>query len=218
MKFRVLFVLCAAAFAAACSSTPTTNSNVVVSNSNARGSDALSVNSQKPSEDDAAARAAASAAGEPTLGQCYASKVPGRTVVRDQTFVFDHAPFERSCFVTFADPKEMVDAKDVPRGSTFHIFTKGEDVFEFPDAFGGQSACWVEAVSFDDLNKDGKTDVIMAGRCLAARDSYPTNAVFANVGKGFSTNEEANAELDEFENIEQIRAFVTKNTKRFFDN
>lgn len=204
--------------AAACSTAGTDTANKPAPiNSNVSANDALSGNAQKAEADANAAHSAAIAAGEPTLAECYRSKVAGKTLVKEQTFVFDHRPYEKSCFVTFANPDEMVDKTDVPRGSTFHIFTKGEDMFEFPDAFNGQAACWVEALSFDDLNKDGLTDVIMSGRCLGAKDSYPTNAIFVNVGKGFSTNEEANAELDDLKNIQEIRTFVGKNLKRFFD-
>ena len=214
-KFFVLFVI--SVLAAACSTAGTDTANKPAPLKANTAADALSDNSQKAAADANAAHSAAIAAGEPTLAQCYQSKVAGKMLVREQTFVFDHKPYEKSCFVTFANPDEMVDKTDVPRGSTFHIFTNGEDMFEFPDAFNGQTACWVEALSFDDLNKDGLTDVIMAGKCLGAKDSYPTNAIFVNVGKGFSTNEEANAELDDLKNIQQIREFVGKNLKRFFD-
>ena len=147
---------------------------------------------------------------------CTGFKSPGKVLVAKQTFPFDHEPYPRSCFVTFASKDDMVDDKDLPRGSTFHIYTDGKEVFEFPDAFGGQSACWVEAISFDDLNADGKTDVVMAGKCLGAKDAYPTNAVYENVGRGFVTNEEANSELDELKTAEQIKSYVKKNVRRFF--
>jgi len=110
----------------------------------------------------------------------------------------------------------MVDAKDVPRGSKFYIYRDGKQIFEFPDAFGGTEACWVEAVSFKDLNGDKETDVVVAGSCLGAKSGYPMNAVYVNVGKGFITNEEANANLDEFKTIKQIEDFVTKNKSDFF--
>jgi len=214
-KFFASFAL--SVLAAACSTAGTDTANKPApANTNVSAAEALSSNSQKAAADANAAHSTAIAAGEPTLAQCYQSKIAGKVLVREQTFVFDHKPYEKSCFVTFANPDEMVDKTDVPRGSTFHIFTNGEDMFEFPDAFNGQTACWVEALSFDDLNNDGQTDVIMSGRCLGAKDSYPTNAIFVNVGKGFSTNEEANAELDDLQNIQQIRDFVRKNLKRFF--
>src|SRR5690606_16359522 len=158
-KFFVLFVI--SVLAAACSTAGTDTANKPAPLKANTAADALSDNSQKAAADANAAHSAAIAAGEPTLAQCYQSKVAGKMLVREQTFVFDHKPYEKSCFVTFANPDEMVDKTDVPRGSTFHIFTNGEDMFEFPDAFNGQTACWVEALSFDDLNKDGQTDVIM---------------------------------------------------------
>ena|GEM_PF-1840506 len=150
-------------------------------------------------------------------GGCKSLKLPGKKLIESQTFVFDHEPFKGSCFATFGSVEDMVDEKDVPRGSTFHIFTDGKEVFEFPDAFGGISSCWVDALSFDDLNGDGQVDVVMKGSCLAAKDSYPSNAVFVNNGRGFTTNDEANSELDELRSIGEIRSYVKKNTNKFFE-
>lgn len=147
---------------------------------------------------------------------CGPVSMAGKVFVRKQSFAFDHEPFRGGCFVTFASKDDMVDERDVPRGSTFHIFKEGKKVYDFPDAFGGQTACWVEAVSFKDLNADGKTDVIMAGKCLGARDSYPANAVYANTGRGFSTDDEANNKLESLKTAAQIEAYVKRNLKEFF--
>jgi hypothetical protein len=147
---------------------------------------------------------------------CLKSAISGKKLIASQTFVFDHAPFKGACFVTFANPDDMVDEKDVPRGSTFHIFKDGKKIFDFPDAFAGTEACWIEAVGFEDLNGDGKTDVVIAGSCLAARDSYPQNAVFANDGAKFLTREEANELLSEAKTVKAISAIVKKNLAKFF--
>ncbi|MBK7709174.1 MAG: hypothetical protein IPJ30_26320 [Acidobacteria bacterium] len=140
----------------------------------------------------------------------------GKKLIASQTFVFDNEPFKGSCFVTFANREDMVDEKDVPRGSTFHIFKDGKKVFDFPDAFAGTQACWVEAVGFEDLNDDKKTDVIIAGSCLSARDSYPQNAVYSNEGNGFTTRDESNELLNEFKTVKAIGDFVKKNAGKFF--
>ena len=148
--------------------------------------------------------------------KCDAVKMPGKTFVKDQSFPLVTAEFPRGCFVTFADTEAMVDKTDVPRGSTFYIYEDGEKKFEFPDAFGGQSACWVEAVKLVDLNGDSQKDVIVAGRCLAAKDSYPTNAVYVNHGKGFTTDEGANTRLDDLMTAKAIEDYVTAHRKEFF--
>jgi hypothetical protein len=148
--------------------------------------------------------------------KCGPVKIPGLRFIAKQSFAFDYKPFEGSCFVTFGSEEDMLDDKDVPRGSTFHIFKDGKQVFEFPDAFAGQPACWVEAVAFDDLNGDGQTDVVMAGKCLAAKDSYPANAVYVNNGRGFTTKEAPNEKLGVFKTIKDIEAFVKQNQKMFF--
>ncbi len=147
---------------------------------------------------------------------CLRAKMDGMRLIASQTFVFDHEPFPGSCFVTFGSIDDMVDETDVPRGSTFHIFKDGKKVFDFPDAFDGIQACWVEGVGFEDLNGDGNIDVVIAGSCLAARDSYPQNAVFVNTGTKFTTDGDANASLGDFTTVKQITQYVEKNTKKFF--
>ncbi|HVF46840.1 MAG TPA: hypothetical protein VNA17_04675 [Pyrinomonadaceae bacterium] len=171
-----------------------------------------------PSEEQAArpstpVNAAATSGGNSVCGPV---SMAGKVFVRKQSFAFDHEPFRGGCFVTFASKDDMVDERDVPRGSTFHIFKEAKKVYDFPDAFGGQTACWVEAVSFKDLNADGKTDVIMAGKCLGARDSYPANAVYANTGREFTTNDEANNKLESLRTSAQIEQYVKRNLNEFF--
>ncbi len=147
---------------------------------------------------------------------CLKATMPGKKLIASQTFVFDNEPFKGSCFVTFGSNEDMLDETDVPRGSTFHIYKDGKKVYDFPDAFAGTAACWVEAVGFSDLNDDGKTDVVIAGSCLSARDSYPQNAVFVNDGKTFTTNEEANELLNEAKTVKAIESIVKKNGGKFF--
>ncbi|HMS41731.1 MAG TPA: hypothetical protein PKE69_15980, partial [Pyrinomonadaceae bacterium] len=69
--------------------------------------------------------------------ECLKAKMDGKRLIADQTFVFDFKPFPKSCFVTFASKEDMLDEKDVPRGSTFHIFKDGKLNYDFPDAFDG---------------------------------------------------------------------------------
>ncbi len=149
---------------------------------------------------------------------CLNAKIEGKKLIADQTFVFDYEPFPKSCFVTFANKADMLDDKDVPRGSTFYIFKDGKQVYDFEDAFDGQPACWVEGVGFEDLNGDGKTEVIIAGSCLAAKDSYPANAVYLNLNDDFRTFSSSNQTLDEFKTVKQISEFVKKNNNKFFSD
>jgi hypothetical protein len=149
---------------------------------------------------------------------CLNAKIEGKKLITDQTFAFDYEPFPKSCFVTFANKADMVDDKDVPRGSTFYIFKDGKQVYDFEDAFDGQPACWVEGVGFEDLNSDGKTEVIIAGSCLAAKDSYPVNAVYLNINDDFRTFSSSNETLDNFKTVKQISDFVKKNNNKFFSD
>jgi len=155
-------------------------------------------------------------AAKANLDSCKGLKLAGKTFIPKQSFPVDFDPFKGGCFATFGSKDDMLDEKDVPRGSTFHFFKDGKSVYDLPDAFGGQEACWVEAVAFKDLNGDGRTDILIAGSCLAAKDSYPSNAVYVNDGKGFKTNADANAKLDELDNAKAIEDYVKKNIKTFF--
>lgn len=140
---------------------------------------------------------------------------PGQRFIAEQSFPFDYEPFRGSCFVTFADIKAMVDEKDVPRGSTFHLYKDGKQVFQFPDGFKFKDS-WIEAVSFDDLNGDGLTDVIIAGEWLGTNFSAPTNVVYVNTGSTFTTNKDANQKLDKLSSIAKIKKAVKRDLKSFF--
>lgn len=109
----------------------------------------------------------------------------------------------------------MVDEKDVPRGSTFHLYKDGKQVFQFPDGFKFKDS-WIEAVSFDDLNGDGLTDVIIAGEWLGTNFSAPTNVVYVNTGSTFTTNKDANQKLDKLSSIAKIKKAVKRDLKSFF--
>ena len=181
--------------------------------SNASNTNSVVTNSNAPAR---AATPAAETKGVAEPAKCAAFSQPGKRFIANQSFPFDFEPFKGSCFVTFGSKDEMMDDKDVPRGSTFYIYTESKQVAELPDAFGGQKGCWVEAVGFSDLNGDGKTDIVVAGKCLGAKDSYPSNAVYANNGKGFTTDATANEKLEELKTVDAIKAFVKKDVKSFF--
>jgi hypothetical protein len=204
---NLLIVLLTALTIAGCSKSGTGNT------SNATATPAADSAASKPANTPAAnAQPAAKPAGD----SCKDLKLAGKTFISKQSFPIDFEPFAGGCFATFASKDEMLDEKDVPRGSTFHIFKGGKSVFDLPDAFDGQAACWVEAVSFKDLNGDGKTDIIMAGSCLAAKDSYPSNAVYVNNGKTFTTDADANSKLNELKSAKAIEDYVTSHLKTFF--
>lgn len=209
-KALFLLTISIASFAAGCSFNIGTNaatpSNVSTTNSAAN-------NANAPARA-AAPTAETKAAAEPA--KCGAFSQAGKRFISSQSFPFDFEPFKGSCFVTFASKEEMMDDKDVPRGSTFYIYTDGKQAFELPDAFAGQSGCWVEGVGFSDLNGDGKTDIVLAGKCLGAKDSYPANAVYVNNGKGFTTDADANEKLEELKTVDAIKAFVKRDVKSFF--
>jgi hypothetical protein len=178
--------------------------------------DNTKANANEPAKSDAKANTTAAQSSALDKSACLTAKMDGKKLIPSQTFVFDNEPFTKSCFVTFANKEDMLDDKDLPRGSEFYIFKDGKQVYKFDDAFDGQPACWVEGVGFEDLNGDKKTDVIIAGKCLAAKDSYSVNAVYANEGGKFKTDGTANQELENFTTIKQLSDFVKKNNGKFF--
>lgn len=210
MKIKFLFIIIAAVSTSACSFNIGGAKTATETGSAANASN-TAANAAKTPESGPASTAAAKAPIE-----CGQPKQAGKRFIKSQSFPFDFKPFEGGCFVTFGSVEDMLDEKDLPRGSTFYIYKDGKQVFEFPDGFGGQPACWLAGVSFKDLNGDGLTDVIMAGACLAARDSYPVNAIYKNTGSTFTTKEDANAELGELTSLKDIEAFAKKNLKMFF--
>ncbi|HYP50239.1 MAG TPA: hypothetical protein VEQ34_04800 [Pyrinomonadaceae bacterium] len=128
-----------------------------------------------------------------------------------QTFVMDFEPFRDACFVTFHD----AEYTNPPLGSEFHVYRDGKPIFEFPSQLNG-STCWVEAVSFVDLNEDELKDIIVAGMCGAKAGPYSENIVYANTGDGFRTNDDANYKLADFKRIKEIENFVRRNRQLFF--
>ncbi|MEO5858949.1 MAG: VCBS repeat-containing protein [Pyrinomonadaceae bacterium] len=134
-------------------------------------------------------------------------------VYRKQTFAIDFEPFRNSCFVTSYNP----EYKDPPLESQFAIFKNGKKAFDFPSQFNGVNfGCWIDAVSFKDLNGDEKTDVIVVTKCQGKEGTYNENSVYVNDGKGFTTREDANTQLSEFKSVKQLVDFVQENRSMFF--
>lgn len=169
-----------------------------------------------------AASADAEAKTSPTLSaeelparkeDCYTVETGDMVVQKSQTFPVDFAPFKGGCFVTTYNP----EFDDPPMESEYAIYVDGKEAFKFPAQFNGTSfGCWVEAVSFQDLNEDGLTDIIVAAKCSGKSSSYSENMVYVNTGKEFTTDETANYKLSGLEKIKDVADFVKKNKEAFF--
>lgn len=210
MKIKLL-IICIA-FTLSCS----INSSIVNSAANTNQNTSNSGSPTKETAKNNSGNVAKNVQAKVTGDSCPPVKRAGKRQIKAQTFPINFVPFADMCFVTFASVEDMMDEKDVPRGSTFHIYQNGNSVLDLPDAFDGLTACWVEAVSFKDLNADGLTDIIVAGSCLGAKDSYPANAVYANTGQTLTTKAEANQKLENFKKLSEIESFVKKNQNLFF--
>ncbi|MGC2237655.1 MAG: hypothetical protein WA584_15945 [Pyrinomonadaceae bacterium] len=214
-----VFIIAALAFALggiACSVNRTTQAEQPKANDSKAENNAVQAKANEPAKSESTEATPAKTVAPKDKSACLKARLDRKKLIADQTFVFDYEPFPKSCFVTFGNLDEMMDDKDLPRGSTFYIYRDGEQIYEFADAFDGQTGCWVEGVGFEDLNDDGKTEVIVAGRCLGAKDSYTSNAVYINSGDDFQTSAEQNRLIENFKTIKEISAFVKKNKSKFF--
>jgi hypothetical protein len=153
-------------------------------------------------------------AGKSATLACQTVNTGDNTIYKKQTFAIDLEPFKGSCFVTSHNP----ESDDPPMESEFAIYKNGKKVFDFPSQFNGVTfGCWVDAVSFQDLNDDKLSDVIVVGKCSGKSDTYNENTVYVNTGKGFTTREDANYQLNEKKTIKAIADFVKENRAMFFD-
>ena len=135
-------------------------------------------------------------------------------VYKKQTFAIDFEPFRNSCFVSTYDPEY---GDDPPLQSEFAIYRNGKKVFDFPSQFNGVNfGCWIEAVSFQDLNADKRNDVTVISKCSGRSDTNFENSVYINDGRGFTTREDANMRLNEFSTARQVADFVKENRSMFF--
>ena len=136
-----------------------------------------------------------------------------RAVQKSQTFAFDFEPYKNSCFVTSYNP----EYGDIHMETAYAIYKNGKKAFSFPNQFNGSTfGCWVEAVAFQDLNRDGLTDVVVMGKCSAKAGDYNENMVYVNSGKAFTSNEDGNNQLSDFSTTKEVIGFVEDNKQIFF--
>ena len=100
-------------------------------------------------------------------------------------------------------------------GFLFHS-QKNSTIYSFPQPIYATTP--VEGVGFEDLNGDGDTDVIIAGSCLGAKDSYPQNAIYENFNNDFRTYPTQNENIRNLKTVSEIKDYVKRNKNKFFDN
>lgn len=148
-----------------------------------------------------------------TKAECLSVDTGDNVVFKSQTFAVDFEPFKGSCFVTAHNP----EYDDPPLESEMAIYRDGKKIFTFPSQFNGVTfGCWVEAVSFQDLNADSLTDIIVVGKCSAKSAPYNENMVYVNTGKSFTTKEDGNYRLADLGKVKEIADFVKENKQIFF--
>ena len=148
-----------------------------------------------------------------TKRDCESVDTGDNALLNSQTFPINFEPFRNSCFVTAYNP----EYDDPPMESEIAIYKDGRKVFDFPNQFNGVlTGCWIDAVSFQDLNADGLTDVIAVGKCSAKTAPYNENVLYVNTGKAFVTDENANYKLADFKKASDVADFVKRNQNLFF--
>ncbi len=206
----ILCVLCLSACTAGRKSASQTE-NSAAENSNIKSSGEIK-KSDKSKENVSSAKDTASEK-DSAKTNCSNIDTGDKTILKSQTFPVDFAPYKNSCFVTVHNPEYT----DPPLDSEISIYRNGEEVFYFPNQFNGVTiGCWVEAVSFQDLNGDNLTDIIVVGKCSGKSGSYNENVVYVNTGITFITDEDANYKLSDFQKIGEISDFVKRNKQLFF--
>jgi hypothetical protein len=176
----------------------------------------------------ATAQAAANASGSPlpatasrspaaapkrSVSDCLSIDVSPKKILKAQTFPVDFEPFRGGCFVTSHNP----EYQGSPMESEYAIYQDGKKAFDFPQQFNQTGfGCWVDAVSFQDLNADALTDVIVVGKCSGKEKTYNENMVYVNNGSEFTTDLEANYKLNDFTKAKDIANFAKNNQKLFF--
>lgn len=148
-----------------------------------------------------------------TKKDCESVDTGDNALLKSQTFPITFEPFRNSCFVTSYNP----EYDEPPMESEIAIYKDGRKVFDFPNQFNGVlTGCWIDAVSFQDLNADGLTDVIAVGKCSAKTAPYNENVLYVNTGKAFVTDENANYKLADFKRAADVADFVKRNQNLFF--
>ena len=133
--------------------------------------------------------------------------------MKSQTFAIDFDPFSDSCFVTTYNP----EYDDPPMESHYAIYRNHKKIFDFPQQFNGATfGCWVDGVSFQDLNNDNLKEVIVVGKCSTKGGPYNENMVYINTGKAFIARPDGNNKLSDFTKIKEITDFVQDNKEIFF--
>ena len=156
----------------------------------------------------------ADSAGQSAALKCQTADAGDHKVYKKQTFPIDFEPFRGSCFVSTYDPQF---GDDPPLQSEYAIYKNGKKIFDFPNQFNGVNfGCWPEAVAFQDLNSDKRSDVIVVGKCSGKSATYNENTVFVNDGSGFTSRDDSNMALSEFGTVRQVADFVRENKAMFF--
>jgi hypothetical protein len=174
---------------------------------------ATSTSPSVPAGESAVAFGKATPENSAATAECRKTKVGKYVVIADQTFAIDFEPFRGSCFLTSKNP----EYDGSPVESEFAIYKNGEKTFDFPQQFNGTGfGCWVEGVAFQDLDKDGLTDIIIVAKCSGKDATYNESSVYVNTGSEFTTDLDANFKLNGLKKISQVADYVKANQKLFF--
>ncbi|MEP6848837.1 MAG: hypothetical protein ABI999_08260 [Acidobacteriota bacterium] len=218
MRYLLVIAFGAAALVSSCNQPKVGDSgkpaNVVPFNASSNSADASNTEKRDDVTDSGANAPSEKTGNAIARAACMTTNVGGkRAVQKSQTFAVDFEPFKGSCFVTSYNP----EYGDSHMETALEIYKQGKKLFSFPGQFNGSTfGCWADAVAFQDLNRDGLTDVIVVGKCAAKQSDYNENMVYMNTGKAFVTREDGNNKLADLTSVKEITNFVQDNQQIFF--
>ncbi len=214
MRKYLFFCAAASLLLAACGSVNET-AGKPAANSRAKAENVVAVPPKEPAMPiEAGAEIAPGSLGSKAArDHCYEIDTGDFPIWKPQTFAIEFEPFQDSCFVTTHNP----EYDDPPMESQIAIYRKDKKALDLPGMFNGVThGCWVDGVGFLDLNKDGRTDVVVVGKCQAKMGDYNENMVYANDGKTLTTNETANTWISEMRTVKAVAAHARENPEMFF--
>lgn len=133
-------------------------------------------------------------------------------IIISQTFDVNLEGWGEVRFVSYA-PSGENPREDV----RFYLIENDEMLYEFPNPWGGDDAAWtfdsVDMVSFQDVNQDGKKDVIalisyITGSGPQAAVPFPTTRIFLAGDRTFMLDQKLADEIDEHKANDSIASIM----------
>lgn len=133
-------------------------------------------------------------------------------IIEEQSFEISLNQWGRVRFVSIAPDSEAVRSDVI-----FSLVKAGHEIYTFPEYFEDNESPWVfesvDAVAFEDINKDGQDDVIVivsyiTGVGAEAVIPFKTTRIFMAAEQGYDLDKERSLMVDDNHANENIRAIL----------